>query len=246
VQLTVLGCSGTFPGPDSPCSSYLVESDGFRLLIDAGSGALSPLQRHAGLLQPDAAVISHLHGDHYLDLVPYVYARAYSPDGAPPALPVYATGGLAARLSDLVGGQAALVHSAYDVRQLQAGALQVGPFALTLARMAHPVECYGMRIEAEGRSLAYSADTGPTDALVDLARDADVLLAEAGFGPAEGPPDLHLTGRQAGQHAAAAGVGRLLLTHLVPWNDAAATREQAATAYTGPVDAVGSGDRYEI
>lgn len=249
MRLTVLGCSGTFPGPDSPCSSYLVESDGFTLLVDAGNGALGALQRHAGLLTPDAAVISHLHGDHYLDLHPYTYARHHHPDGTPPALPLHAPADLHAQMVAGFGrasGSAELVREVYDVATLQPGRREIGPFTVTLARMAHPVECYGLRLEAAGRTLAYSADTGPCDALLGLARGADVLLCEASFGVGGGPPDLHLSGRQAGEYADRAGTGRLLLTHLVPWGDPALTAEDAAAAYAGPVEVVASGQRYQI
>ena len=96
----MLGCSGTFPGAGSPCSGYLVECDGFRLVVDLGAGALGPLQRHVGLLDVDAVYISHLHSDHCIDLVAYSYARRYHPDGIPPVLPVYGPPGLAARLCD--------------------------------------------------------------------------------------------------------------------------------------------------
>lgn len=249
MQLTVLGCSGTYPGPDSPCSSYLLEQDGFRLLIDAGNGSLGPLQRYADLLAPDAIYISHLHGDHYLDLHPYLYARFYHPDGAPPPLPIYAPAGLPAQLKAGYGAatsSAALVDEVYDIHPTSAGRLDIGPFTITLTRTAHPIECYGARLEAGGRTLAYSADTGPCQALVELARDADVLLCEAAAGVGEGPPDLHMSGRQAGEHASRAGAGTLLLTHLVPSGAAGATREDAATAYAGRVEVVRTGDRHEI
>lgn len=249
MQLTVLGCSGTYPGPDSPCSSYLLEQDGFRLLIDAGNGALGPLQRYADLLAPDAVYISHLHGDHYLDLQPYLYARYYHPDGRPPTLPVYAPPAFTSQLKAGYGAarsSAELVDEVYDIHPTRAGRLDVGPFAITLARTAHPIECYGARLEAGGGTLAYSADTGPTEALVELARGADALLCEAAFGTGTGEPDLHLSGRQAGEHASRAGVGKLLLTHLVPHGDAGGTRTEAATAYAGPVEVVGTGDRHEI
>jgi ribonuclease BN (tRNA processing enzyme) len=107
--------------------------------------------------------------------------------------------------------------------------------------MNHPVETFGFRLEHAGRALAYSADTGPTEALVDLARDADVLLCEASFAPPDDaaaaalPQGLHLTARQAGQHAARAGVGQLVLTHLVPWNDKNASLEEAGQAFGGPL-----------
>lgn len=249
MRLTVIGCSGTFPGPDSPCSSYLVEADGFTLLLDAGNGAIGAMQLYADLLAPDAVVISHLHGDHYLDLHPYTYARHYHPDGTPPPLPLHGPADLHAQMVAGFGraiSSAELVGTAYDIATLQAGRREIGPFTVTLARMAHPVECYGLRLEAGGRTLAYSADTGPCDSLLDLATDADVLLCEAAYGAGDGPPDLHLSGRQAGEHATRAAAGRLLLTHLVPWADRGRTRDDAATAYAGPVDLVASGDRYEI
>jgi ribonuclease BN (tRNA processing enzyme) len=117
--------------------------------------------------------------------------------------------------------------------------MEVGPLRVTAARMAHPVETYGFRIEHAGRVLAYSADTGPSDALVDLARDADFLLCEASFlepvdgGAADLPPGLHLTGQQAAQHAERAGAGELVLTHLVPWNDQDRTLDEARGAFSG-------------
>src|SRR5690348_3144956 len=88
VQLTILGCSGTFPGPTSPCSSYLFEAEGYRLLVDVGNGATGSLQACCDLLDIDAIVVSHLHGDHYLDLINYTYVRRYHPRGTPPPLPV--------------------------------------------------------------------------------------------------------------------------------------------------------------
>lgn len=246
MRLTVLGCAGTFPGPDSPCSSYLVEADGFRLLVDAGNGALGALQRHADLLDVDAIVVSHLHGDHYLDLLPYAYVRRYHPQAPLPRLVVHAPAGIHDKLDGGLPASHGLRHEVYDLRPLTGGRLEIGPFTVTLARMPHPVECYGMRLAAGGRTLTYSADTGPGSALLTLARDADALLCEAAFGVDDGPPNLHLTGRQAGEHAARAGAGRLLLTHLVPWTDAERTCADAASTYGGPLDLVASGDRYDI
>ena len=98
MRLTVLGCSGTYPGPDSPCSGYLVEHDGFRLVLDLGPGALGPLQRAIGLLDVDAVYVSHLHADHCTDLVGMSYARRYHPDGMPAPLPLYGPTGLRDRL----------------------------------------------------------------------------------------------------------------------------------------------------
>src|SRR5487761_81872 len=99
VRLTVIGCSGSFPGPDSPASCYLVEADGFRLLLDLGNGALGALQRHAPLDGIDAVCLSHLHADHCLDLCSFWVARTYHPEGPRPRIPVYAPAGTAARMA---------------------------------------------------------------------------------------------------------------------------------------------------
>lgn len=247
MRLTVLGCAGTFPGPDSPCSGYLVEHDGFRLLLDLGSGALGALQRYhptGNLLDVDAVVLSHLHGDHWLDLIPYAYARQYAPNGPAPQLSVTSPPGLTDRLHS-VG--TATIRAAYNVGTLAAGTVDIGPFQVSFARTAHPVETYAARVSAGGRSLVYSADTGPCADLVTLARDAETLLCEASNADGEQhPPGLHLTGRQAGEHAAGAGVGRLLLTHIVPYRDPERAATAAGTAYPGPIELARSGASYDI
>lgn len=244
MRLTVLGCAGTFPGPDSPCSSYLVDTDGFRLLLDAGNGALGALQRHGGLLDVDAIVVSHLHGDHWLDLVPYAYARRYDPSGPAARLPLYGPPGTREAFHAVGAGT---VDEAFEVRRLAAGSSSIGPFSVTAALTNHPVETYASRVEAGGRTLAYSADTGPSDAVAALARGADTFLCEASYlDGARNPPGLHLTGGQAGTHARQADAGRLVLTHLVPWNDPARTLEGAAATYDGPTELARSGATYDI
>ena len=120
--------------------------------------------------------------------------------------------------------------------------MSIGPFQVTTAHMNHPVETFGFRVEHGGRKLAYSADTGLTDALVRLAEGVDVLLSEASFQDShDNPPDLHLTARQAGEHAARAGAGQLVLTHLVPWYDRERSLAEAAATYCGPLSAATSG-----
>lgn len=246
MRLTIVGCSGSFPGPDSPCSAYLVEADGFRLLLDLGSGALGALQRHVSVRDIDALVLSHLHGDHWLDAAPYAFVRSYHPAGPLTRLPVYAPGGAHERLSLAQGGSDS-IDRAYDVTQIGAGRREIGPFTVTFIGMSHSVETYGVRLEAGGQTLAYSADTGRTDALVDLARDADLFLCEATFLDGEDNPlALHLTGGQAGSYAARAGARRLVLTHLVPWGDRERTSAAAAAAYDGPLHLAGSGAGFEV
>ena len=241
MRLTVIGCSGSFPGPDSPASSYLLEAEGFRLVIDLGNGALGVLQRHAELFGIDAICVSHLHADHCIDLSSYWVARQYAPEGPRPPIPVYGPQGTTDRIAGICGEKADSIRARLDVRNLSP-TQEVGPFRVTTERMNHPVETFGFRVEHAGWTVAYSADTGPTDALVRLADGADVLLSEASFQDADNnPPDLHLTARQAGEHATRAGAGQLVLTHLVPWYDRELSLAQAAQAYRGPLSAAATG-----
>jgi ribonuclease BN (tRNA processing enzyme) len=249
MRLTVLGCAGSFPGPESPCSAYLVDAGGFRLLVDFGPGSLSALQRFAGLHAVDAILLSHLHADHILDACSYVVVRRYAPDGPLPPLPVYAPAGAAKRLACAYGGpDEAPVDDVYTFHDLAPGSFDLGPFRVTVDRVNHPVETYAVRLEHGGRVLAYSADTAPCEALIRLAQGADVFLCEASYLDGEdNPPDLHLTGREAGEHGKKAGVGRLLLTHLVTaWGSEAMTYDAAASTFDGPVEIVRPGARYDI
>ena len=256
MRLTIVGCSGSFPGPDSPSSCYLVEAEGFRLLIDLGSGALGAVQRYASLHEIDAVCVSHLHADHCLDLCDYSVARRFHPHGPMPPVPVYAPPGAALRLSLALGADPAQdarqdayhnITDAFSFTTITPGVMEIGPLRITATRMNHPVETFGFRLEHRGRSLAYSADTGPTGALPELAAGADVLLCEASFlEPADAgtkplPADLHLTARQAGTCAEQAGVGQLVLTHLVPWNDQGRTLDEAGQAFSGALSLAAPG-----
>jgi ribonuclease BN (tRNA processing enzyme) len=242
VQLTIVGWSGSFPGPESPASCYLIDTGDFRLVLDLGNGALGALQRYTGLAEVDAICLSHLHADHCLDMCGYSVFQNYHPDGAQPRIPVYGPPGTPERLSRALGSDHLGMAEAFDFTELVDGPLEIGPLRITTAHMNHPVETFGFRIEHAGQVLAYSADTGPCDELVELARGADVLLSEASFTDGPGlPDDLHLTARQAGEHAARAGAGELVLTHLVPWNDPSASLQQASEAFSGPLRLASSG-----
>jgi ribonuclease BN (tRNA processing enzyme) len=239
VKLTVVGCAGTFPGPLSPCSAYLVEDSGFRLLLDMGSGALSNLGRVGDLLDVDAVAVSHLHGDHCLDLVGYAYARRYDPRGEPPALPVYGPATIWERIaSSFDRRRPEMVDGVYSMTEFSGESIDIGPFHIDMTRTNHPIECYAMRLSSGGRTLTYSADTGLCEEVIDLARGSDLFLCEASY--ADGvpnPPGVHLTGSEAGEHATKAEVDRLLLTHHVPWNELDRTMEAAATTFSGDLAA---------
>ena len=244
MQVTIVGWSGSFPGPQSPASCYLIDTGDFRLVLDLGNGALGALQQYTGLGDIDAICLSHLHADHCMDMIGYSVYQNYHPEGPRPRISVYGPGGSYERLARALGSEGPGMADAFGFATLTAGTIEIGPLRVTTGHVNHSVETFGFRIEHGGQVLAYSADTGPSGELIRLASGADLLLSEASFldGP-DLPADLHLTARQAAEHAAGAGVGELVLTHLVPWNDQATSLEQASAAYTGPLRLASSGLR---
>ncbi len=251
MKLTIVGCAGSYPGPDSPASCYLIESvhEGrtWRVLLDLGSGALGVLQRYADPLAVDAVFLSHLHADHCLDLCGYYVLRRYHPDGPRPRIPVWGPVGTADRMArayDLPTDPG--MHEEFDFR-LYDGPVELGPFRVEAIEVDHPVPAYGLRVTADGVTLGYSGDTGPCGGLDDVARDADLLLAEVSFHTrVQNPPNLHLTGVDCGEAAARAGARRLMLTHVPPWHDRDEAMVEARSAYDGPVELARSGDVHDL
>jgi ribonuclease BN (tRNA processing enzyme) len=238
VRLTVIGCSGSMPGPESPASCYLVEHEGFHFVLDLGSGSLGPLQRHLSLGELDAVVLSHLHGDHCLDVCPLYIARRYAGLRRESRIPIYGPHGAAARIGaayDAFGDPSHDLSREFAFADIS-GLVELGPFQVRVARMAHPVPTFAVRLDVAGTSLVYSGDTGPTPDLAELARGADLLLAEASDPEVpDRPTGLHMCGREAAEAALAAGVSALVLTHIPPWNDPEQTRAEAAAAFPGVV-----------
>ena len=249
MRLTVVGCAGSFPGPDSPASCYLLEADGFRLVIDFGNGSLGALQKYTGLFDVDAVCLSHLHADHCVDLYSYSIARAYSPAGPQPPIPVYGPAGTVERMSLIHGpnGDDLGLTKRFTWETLKPGRMVIGPFDIELVHVNHPVETFAFRFTRGGRSLVYTGDTGETEAVPELASGADVFLSEAAFleGP-NLPPDLHLTARQAAAYASRAGVGSLVLTHLQPWTSPDDARAEAAAAFSGDLDIAVAGQVIDL
>ncbi len=231
MRLTVVGCSGSGPGPTSAASCYLVEHDGFRVLLDLGNGAFGPLQALVDPATIDAVYLSHLHADHCLDVAPLVVWHRYSGRASRRRVPLIAPAGADRRLAQAYDAGGAPLTDVFDFAVTPVSAV-LGPFTVLTARTAHPVECHAIRLAAHGSTLVYTGDTGPSRAVVDLAQGADVLLAEASHPEQDGlPPDLHLTGRQAGEAAAAARVRRLLVTHVPAWVDPAVQLAAARSAF---------------
>ena len=247
MKLTVVGCSGSVPGPDSPASCYLLEHNGFRVVVDMGHGSLGALQRHAPLDSIDAIVLSHLHADHFIDLTAFHVAHRYGPLLVQWAAIVYGPSNTADQLAAASGLTSPKpLQSSFAFRELSSAA-SVGPFRLRADRVAHPIEAYGIRLEADGAVLTYSGDTGPCSTLIELSRDADVLLAEASFVHGdENARDLHLTGREAGEAARDAGARRLVITHVPPWHDPTVAAGEASEVFDGTIDVATAGFTLEV
>ena len=246
MRVTVLGGCGAWPDAGQACSGYLVEHDGFRLLVDVGYATVPRLLCHVTADRVDAVLVSHGHPDHCADLNPLLRARALRDDPAPP-LPVYALPG--ALDAVLALDRPGMLDDAYHLHEFTAGQrLDIGPFRADTRLLPHSLPNAGVRLAAGGQVLAYTGDTGPSPEIVDLARGADLLLAEASYVD-EVPEDSRRylsSARQAGRYAADAGARRLVLTHLFPGTDIAAACAAAAAGYDGAVDVATADLRLEL
>jgi ribonuclease BN (tRNA processing enzyme) len=248
VYLTVLGSSGAWPEPGGANSGYLVRHDGFSAWIDAGTGTFANLQRHVPHHRLDVVLVSHEHLDHCLDLYPLFTARHFHPEPLPP-LPLISPEGVFERIAALEDAEGVEeMRRVFDVREVSPGdAFEVGPFRVQTRLTPHWVPNIGMRLEADGAVLGYTGDTGPTEAIEELARDADLLVTEASWlGSAEGRPPYHLTAGQAAEHARRAGARRLLLSHFWPGNDRDVAREEAQRLYDGELVVADEGMGLEV
>ena len=238
LSVTVLGCSGSYPGPGAACSGYLVRGSGTTLWLDAGSGSMANLQRHVGLDEVDAVVLTHEHPDHWSDLEGFRVACAYVLERT--GVPVYAPAGLEQRLS--ADAEPAFAwHTVGDGDTVDVGGLRV-----SFSRTDHPPETLAVRMDGDGRSLAYSADTGPGWSMSALGPDLDLALCEATYLATNEGIAGHLSGRQAGAMARDARAERLVLTHLWPTVDPEDIRVEAEPAYGRPVELARMHETYDV
>ncbi|MFC0508561.1 MBL fold metallo-hydrolase [Micromonospora costi] len=236
MRITVLGGLGAWPSATQACSGFLVEHDDFRLLIDPGYATLQPLLSHVAAAQVDAVYVSHGHPDHCADLQPLLRARVLADRSGPP-LPVYAPAGSLDRL--LAIDEAGLVDDAYRLSAFTPGeSFDAGPFRVDTWRLPHWVPNAGARLTGGTEVLAYTGDTGTSPDLVEMARDADLLVAEATY--VDTIPERHegnlSSAVEVGRYASTARARRVLLTHLWPGTDPAAAVDAARQVYAGPVD----------
>ena len=238
MTLTVLGCSGSYPGEGGACSGYLVDDGSTRVWLDAGSGTLANLQRHSALDAIDAVILSHEHPDHWADIEGYNNVLRFVTGRQ--GLPVYAPAGLRDRTYQDTAPWMAWHEVAGGDR------VAVGSLAMTFSRTDHGPETLAVRIDGGGRSLGYSADTGPAWSLSALGPGLDLALCEATLAGGDEGGLQHLSARQAGESAREAGAARLVLTHLWPTLDPEQSRREGSEAFGAPVEVAATHARYEL
>jgi ribonuclease BN (tRNA processing enzyme) len=249
MELTVLGTSAGWPEAGRANAGYLLQHDGFNLVVDFGTGTLANLQRWLPHERIDAIAISHRHADHWIDAYPLSIARRFHPTELPP-MDLFAPHGVMEGIEALAGSNdVGAVHRTFTFHRIEPGeGFEAGPFRIATRLMPHLVPDLGMRIVADGITLAYTGDTGPGPEVVALADGADVLLTEASWvdGQDAGYPPIHLTARQAGAAAAEAGTPSVVLTHLWPGNDRDLARAQAEDAFDGALTVADEGLRLRL
>jgi ribonuclease BN (tRNA processing enzyme)/HSP20 family molecular chaperone IbpA len=263
VRITVLGKSPSWQDAGGACSGYLVEEEGFALLLDCGNGVFSKLRHYRDYVDVDAVVISHLHADHFLDLVPFSYALVYAPRQQPvavggwpgtssPAHPqLFAPMGAGGVFRHLAAcwGDEELIERAFHLAEYQGpDELSLGPITVQFCEVPHYTRTFAVEVAAGGGGrFTYSADCSPNDHLVRFAAGTDLLLIEATVPrPERTGTRGHLTPREAGEHGQRAGARRVVLTHFSDELDAEWARAEAEEALGAPVELAYDGAVYEV
>jgi ribonuclease BN (tRNA processing enzyme) len=252
MRITVLGKSPAWQDPGGACSGYLVEAGDRCVLLDCGNGVFGKLREARAFTDVCAVVISHLHADHFADLIPYAYALSYSHQaraaGSRPAL--YAPPGARETFRRVTGAWQAeeLIEQAFELHEYDAAQeLALDPLRLRFHEVPHFIRTHAVQIRAEGASFTYGADCSPNEAIVAFARGSDLLMLEATLEqPEEAGCRGHLTPAEAGEHARRAGARRLVLTHMSSDHDLAWVREEAERAFGGPVELAREGAVYDL
>ena len=254
MKLTVLGWAAGISTPTAPQAGYLLQTENTTILFECGSGVVAELQNHVEMTGFEAMVLSHLHSDHVADVMELVVHRRYHPiwdeDGYERRLPTWAPAEAPERLAVAYAPSAAdreneTLTDVFDFTTITDGTkFTIGDIDVVAIETQHSVECYGFRFSAEGRTLGFTADSGPCDAVLEIGRDADLLLSEATWDHSRAATS-HLSGRQAGEYAKRAGAKRLLLTHLESWTDHDKIIAEAREAY-GELEVCEAGKTYEV
>lgn len=261
----MLGKSPSWQDADGACSGYLVEDGQTCLLVDCGSGVFAKLRRFHDYVDVDAIVITHMHADHFLDLIPYACALTYAPRQQPvpverwpgtdtPACPQLLVPSGASEILRTIasaGGQPYLLDQAFAISEYDtASTIAVGGLSVRFQPVPHFLPSNAIQVRSDGvpaRSFTFGADHGPTDALDDFAHGSDLMLLEATLPrPERDGPRGHLTPAEAGEHAARCHAARLVLTHISDELDAEWALAEAQRSFGGRVEIAREGAVYEL
>ena len=248
MDVTVLGCNAAFPRAGGACSGFLVRGGGATVWIDAGNGTFSRLQEVASWRDLDAMIITHGHADHISDVLPLMYAMGLDDNPPDDPLPVYAPDEVAKRLTAMLGGgRSREIFNKVFVFKPMAGEFRVKDLEVRPFRTEHPIDCYGLRLKADGRDVVYTSDTAFFPDLVEACAQADLLIAEATYvGEVSADGGVHMWARETGRLARDAKVKRLVLTHIWATFDVAQAEAEARESYDGPLEAAAEGKVYTV
>lgn len=232
MKVTVIGCSGSFPGKNQATSGYLVESGEYSVLIDCGSGVLSTVQNYIDLNKIDAVILSHYHADHISDIYCFQYqvAAAYKLGMRKKTLDIYVHNS-DAKFQELTYKNFCIAKPIDPNSKINFGDLSI-----TFQWMNHVSSCLGMRLEEKGKVFSYSADTEWGDGVLQISQNADVFLCECSlFNKQKGQIKGHLSAGEAGKIAANSNIKKLVLTHLPQYGDINELVREAKEEFSGEV-----------
>jgi ribonuclease BN (tRNA processing enzyme) len=259
LQVTVLGKSPSWQDAAGACSGYLVQQGELQLLLDCGNGVFSKLRAAVDYRSIDEVLITHLHADHFLDLIPFSYALANAArtgrlrngsgaDRPRPSLRVPAGGHEVLRRIVGSWGSEELIDDAFEISEYApADELVLGPLHVRFREVPHFIRAHAVELATGATRFVFGADCAPNQGLIDFARDVDLLMVEATLPePEPGPDRGHMTPREAGEHGAASGARRLVLTHYSDEMDPSWAAAEAADGYGGAVELAHEGAVYEV
>jgi len=262
LRITVLGKSPSWQDAGGACSGYLIQTGGTNVLLDCGNGVFGKLRERIDYVDLDAVILSHLHADHWLDLIPYSYALVYAPKQQP--VPVHTWPGTDSparprliappgapevfRQVTSAWGNDDLLESAFRIEEYEPDAtVEVGALRASFHPVPHFIDTFAVNLSDDGSKVTYSADTRPGDELIETAKDADLLLVEATLPrPERTGVRGHLTPEEAGDHGKRAGAKRVVITHISDELGDEWAREEAERGFGGPVEVAREGATYEI
>ena len=233
MKLTILGYYGGYPTKGEGTSSYLLESDGYHLLLDAGSNSLLSLEKHVDPVELDAVLLSHYHHDHIADLGVLQFTRLLKKEShgeRPSLLPIYCHDEDETRFNEMT-----FENVSQGIAYNQSSSLTIGPFTVTHLKTLHPVPCYAFRIEDKksNKVLVFTSDSGFIEEFIPFSKDADVLLADSNFYKGMENHTVHMTAKECGMLAEKANVKKLVLTHLPQTGNLEDLVEQASEEAPG-------------